>query len=72
MAAAGGLLDHGRSGGQFRLAAMLPAVALPPAREKALAAAGALDWAGRPARLGLAVAVLMFVILPAVILAGVR
>jgi signal transduction histidine kinase len=72
MAAAGGLLDHRRSGGQFRLAAMLPAVALPPAGGEALAAAGALDWAGRPARLGLAVAVLMFVILPAVILAGVR
>jgi signal transduction histidine kinase len=72
MAAAGGLLDHRRSGGQFRLAAMLPAVALPPVGDKALAAAGALDWAGRPARLGLAVAVLMFVILPAVILAGVR
>ncbi len=71
MAAAGGLLDHRRSGGQFRLAAMLPAVAVPRVGDKARPPA----WPappGRPARLGLAVAALMFVVLPAVILAGVR
>ncbi|HEX3926031.1 MAG TPA: histidine kinase [Streptosporangiaceae bacterium] len=68
MAAVGGLLDHRRSGGQFRLAAMLPAVAVPPASDSASPPARP----GRPARLGLVVAALMFVILPAVILAGVR
>jgi signal transduction histidine kinase len=74
MAAAGGLLDHRRSGGQFRLAAMLPTVAVPPASDKAWPPArpGRPGRPARPARLGLAVAALMFVILPAVILAGVR
>ena len=74
MAAAGGLLDHRRSGGQFRLAAMLPTVAMPPPSDKARPPAwpGRPARPGRPGRLGLAVAALMFVILPAVILAGVR
>ena len=71
MAAAGGLLDHRRSGGQFRLAAMLPAVAVPRVGDKARPP-GPARPPGRPARLGLAVAALMFVVLPAVILAGVR
>jgi signal transduction histidine kinase len=59
---AGGLLDHAASAGRFRLFAMLPGEP-DPAR------------AGPPARravLGRAAAVLMFVILPATLLLGVR
>ena len=60
---AGGLLDHAASAGSFRLFAMLPAAGPEPA------------LASRPARrvvLGRAVAVLMFVVLPATVLLGVR
>lgn len=59
----GGLLDHAASAGRFRLFAMLPAAGPDPAS------------AGPPARravLGRAAAVLMFVILPATLLLGVR
>jgi signal transduction histidine kinase len=59
---AGGLLDHAASAGRFRLFAMLPG-GPDPAR------------AGPPARravLGRAAAVLMFVILPATLLLGMR
>jgi signal transduction histidine kinase len=60
---AGGLLDHAASAGRFRLFAMLPAAGPGPAP------------AGQPGRrmvLGRAVAVLMFVVLPATLLLGVR
>jgi signal transduction histidine kinase len=60
---AGGLLDHAASDGSFRLFAMLPAARPEPAP------------AGRPVRRVVpvrAVAVLMFVVLPATVLLGVR
>jgi len=60
---AGGLLDYGESAGRFRLFAMLPVIGPDAGRS------------GPPARqalLGRAVAVLMFVILPATLLLGVR
>jgi signal transduction histidine kinase len=54
---AGGLLDHRAEGGEFRLVAMFPAT-VKPSRTKAVA-------------IGVAVAILMFVFLPASLMVGV-
>ncbi|WP_213451715.1 sensor histidine kinase [Rhizomonospora bruguierae] len=63
MSAAGGLLDHRRAGGEFRLGAMLPAAA--PAPDPDLPG-GRL----RTTAVGVAAACLMFVVLPAGLLLG--
>jgi signal transduction histidine kinase len=60
--AAGGLLDHRRSGGGYRLSAMLPTG--PPDSTPA-------DRPLRTVGIGFAIAVLMFVLLPAAMLLGV-
>jgi signal transduction histidine kinase len=73
MALAGGSLDHRLSQGQFRLSATLPT-----SREEAACeeAAGEDDSPARPrigtAALAFTAAVLMFVVVPAVLLLGVR
>jgi signal transduction histidine kinase len=64
--AAGGFLDYGPSGGQFRLFAMLPAATEADGPEPPAASSI------RTAALGLATGVLMFLALPASLLLGVR
>jgi hypothetical protein len=66
---AGGLLHHQRSGGAFRLAAMLPITVQPAADHGTLPSPpGRL---GRTA-IGIAVGILVFVALPASLMIGVR
>jgi hypothetical protein len=73
---AGGFLDHARSDGSFRLVAMLPcdaSSALPRDAEEFAVRLDDLSSVGRSraVALGFAVAVVMFVILPASMLLGV-
>lgn len=67
LASVGGLVEHGRSGNRWRLAAMLPSGPAAPDE-----AESALTVPGRPVGLGVAVAVLMFLLLPASLLLGGR
>lgn len=76
---AGGLLHHQRSGGEFRLVAMLPAVPDPAGSNPAPASLPASSLyaplpasflGGRTTAVGIAVAALLFVVLPASLMMG--